>query len=220
MQEGSELSLAAKKVRNKGLAYTEQFRSLVSSEPKVFQRFLSLMREVRNKKVGTVSENGGLSVRFAGAELIGHNFGPDNSLGTTRQVTEFFDVSFAGQRFFVKKVAAETEEVRAYEEINSAEEASKKLKGIRGVSVNKFHFAFSNDNYSYYVSEWSDLPKMVNYLNTLQFDKSVEESQKFEIRLNEIRKHLKGFDLGEINSNNCFYDKLTDTIVLFDLYKK
>jgi hypothetical protein len=107
-------------------------------------------------------------------------------------------------------------------EFKTAEELRAKLKKLKFVDVVDYKMAYNyidprnqqKGKLKFLVSGWLNLPTLAGYLYGALSSKEREDILN---KYDEVENVLEGyFDIGK---GNCFYDKETKKIVLFDLHK-
>jgi hypothetical protein len=137
-----------------------------------------------------------------------------------------FKVTIGTESFFVKVQNPSSENLDwegGVDEFNTAEKLRSDLRKLNFVDVVDYKMAYNyidpenqkKGGLKFLVSGWLNLPTLANYLDN---PPSFKERQEVLDKYGKVVDILKDyFDIGQ---GNCFYDKETKKIVLFDLHKK
>jgi hypothetical protein len=206
------------------MGYAEDFKRFIEAhkDEHLLRRFKDLEKRLEDKPVGTVVEDGRLSV----------------TLYRAYSGVVLFKVKYVDDIFFVKRETPESESIkrRGYEghdalnELKSTFSAKEALEEIPGVEVVEFQMAFRDGEHGYFVSRWRDLPEINKELlcddeeNRRLLDLGIDLDRRMEVIVDTLNARLSeeergmGVDFCDVE-DNAFYDEERDTIVLFDLHK-
>lgn len=179
-------------------AYSRTFLDLLKRRPDILSTFISAIAEL-SKKGDMVEIPDGIITLID----IKH---PVNIPGRELSPTKFYKVSLPEGDFFVKSAGS------GFSEMEDTLSAKEKLIGIEGVRIIDPVYSYSSQNQDYFVTDWLEYPVIQDLVDQI----SPTKYEELEARLANVRDVL-GSGYFDVNTRNAFYDKNTDTVILFDL---
>ncbi len=201
----------------RGLWYEKKFRDFIKENKHLPKEVIGLAETIREKGEKKCVEGVCL-------ECIDLNVKDEVLMGLKEMKEEdiysiSFKVTINDKNFFLKIEKGYIETDGGYEEMQDTILAKDVIDSLNNKNVrvvNPLLGYSNNNNTSYYIAEWENLPVLENLLNDYEKKGLNDEAEKIHNRIEEIRGKLDGYR--EVSSNNMLYDKGKDQIVLFDMH--
>jgi hypothetical protein len=205
------------------MGYAEDFKTFIEKhkDEHLIDRFRKLEKKLESEPPGTVLKDGELVVKVRGY--------------SNKRESVYFKVQFEDKAFFVKQECLESQSLdekvhHSVNELKALESAKKILNGMTGVSTVDSQLAFKDEQKSYFVSRWMDLPRLYDYMYSILPKRcsSIELDDKQQELITRVQHINRVLDEALPKTNpprrfidcipvNIFYDSESDTIVLYDL---
>lgn len=189
------------------LAYTEDFKDLISRNPGIIASFRKIESEIKDKlerwelKAGDVFSEGKLTV----TNLFG-----ESCYGS------YLKAEIDDHKFFIKRIPGFNEIGLGYEEFNSIVKAKELLKDCEYAEVIDFKLGYQDDKgLTYFVSGWEDYITVEKYIATADVDEINEIIQSiYEIQC-ILRPHFV-----DVDKHNILYSRINKKFFVFDIHER
>lgn len=174
------------------LAYSQNFKDLIHSNPGVIKSFLEIIKEL--DQVGKTIGKDGIQVELIDEKGVGF-------------LSKYYKASLKGNEYFIKETP--------YSEVRDTLKAKDLLKDIPWAEVVDFQLAYNDSKgRDFFVATWNESPTIEDYLKDDANEK--KNGEVLRSRIQQLKDTL-GSGYFDVNERNIFYDDVDDKLILFDL---
>jgi hypothetical protein len=197
------------------LWYEQDFRNYLKEHNKLPKEILKLSDGVWHK--GEVRCSEGICLECIDLNLSDEVLFGRKDIEQKDIYSKGFKVTVGDKTFFFKIEKKYMDTDGGYEEMQDTILAKDIIEPLKEYNVRVVNplLGYKDDERSYYISEWENLP----LLDVVLYNYDKKGLEKYDIlieRMDDIRNILDGYR--EVSAHNMFYDEDKDEIVLFDLH--
>lgn len=206
----NESVISQHETANRRLAYTEDFKKIISENPGVLKSFRIIEEKLFEGKleVGDIFIEGELKVTIISYEGRDYHPGAHNR-------KKHLKVEIGSDKFFVKYLPGYFEKGLGFDEFNSLQKVKELLRDFENVEVIDFQLGYQdNKGSTYFVSKWLDYVRLMDYRTQDKLEKA------YIYNLMSKLHEVLDVDFNDFGSNNVLYSPIEQKFFIFDIHHK